>query len=272
MVDVVCAAMPPPDSRIHADVSFRAGGSAVSAAEAAVAAGAAATVIGRIGDDPLGDLIAASLTDRGIDGLLARDSELPTGAAVALTSALSSVSIVAQRGANAQLSTTDIPETVDADALLVSGFVLFQTGSEDAGRAALERFTGAWAGVDMASPELAGLAKADLDQAMSGANVILATADEAHALTGARPEEAARTMGSRFAIACIKLGEQGAILVHRNGIERHVIEPVTRSSPFGAGDAFGGTLLVALAQGKSPAQALEIACEAGARVDGSPPL
>lgn len=254
MVDVLCGELPSPGSRIHADVTIRAGGSAVNAAVAAQEAGASATVIGRVGEDASGDFVASSLSAREVEALLARDRELTTGAAVALGS-----SVVAHRGANARLSPEDIPDVIAADVLFVSGFALFQSGSAAAARAALERFSGNWAGVDLASPKLAA------DAHLDGANVVLATADEARALTGAEPEEAVRVLASRFTVACVKLGAAGAVAAQGDRIEQAAAAPVERSSPFGAGDAFGAALLLALARGEAVGSALELACEAGAR-------
>jgi ribokinase len=258
-VDVVCAELPPEGARIHTNVSIHAGGSAVNAAVAAAEAGAAATVIGRVGSDPSAELISRALADRDIVGELARDSELTTGVAVAL-----GASVVAQRGANARLAPHDIPERIEADALLVSGFALFQAGSTDAARAALERFGGRWAAVDLASPKLA-----DLELA-TGADVILATADEARAVTGAEPAEAARILAARFELACVKLGENGAIAVRGDHLVRAAADPVQRRTAFGAGDAFAGALLVALARAEPLERALDLACEAGARAVGQP--
>lgn len=235
----------------------------MNAAVAAASADASATVVGRVGDDRAGDLVAAALADRGIDARLARDPELPTGTAVAFAADPSSVGVVANRGANARLSPGDLPAVLDADALFVSGFALFQEGSAAAARAALQRFAGSWAGVDLASPKLA--AAAALDEVAQGAAVVFATAEEARALTGAGPEEAARALASRFAIACVKLGAEGAIASYDGRLERRAAAPVVRSAPFGAGDAFAAALLVALARGSSPPQALERGCEAGAR-------
>jgi ribokinase len=258
MVDVLCRELPPDGARVHADVVVRAGGTAVNAAIAAADAGGRATVVGRVGSDPAAELVSAALAERNIAAQLARDRELPTGTAVALGS-----SVVAHRGANARLSPEDIPERLDADALLVSGFALFQTGSQDAARAALERFRGRWAALDLASPRLA-----DLELA-AGVNVILATADEARAVTGAEPEDAARALSSRFELTVVKLGEDGAIAVRGDSLERAAAEPVERRSAFGAGDAFAGALLVALAQEDVLERALQIACDAGARAAGA---
>jgi ribokinase len=262
MLDVVCGELPAPRTRVHADVILRPGGSAVNAAFAAAAAGAAATVVGRVGSDATGELIAAALAERGVVARLARDPELPTGAAVALGGA----TVVAQRGANARLSPEDVPGEIAADALYVSGFALLQSGSAPGARAALERFSGGWAGIDLASPGLAVLADGDVT---SGANVVFATADEAHALTGAAPEEAAGLLSARFDVVCVKLGADGALVAADGVVERRSVEQVERRAPFGAGDAFAGAFLVALADGAPVGRALELACEAGARAAGS---
>jgi ribokinase len=270
MVDVVCSQLPQPDTRVHAEVSIRAGGSAVNAAAAAVSAGASASVIGRIGTDPVADFVAGEVEERGIGAYLARDSDLPTGIAVSLGADPSSPSVVANRGANARLSPEDIPDPLEADALLVSGFALFQAGSAAAARTALDRFTGAWAGVDLSSPTLADAARGvDFGDAGKQRTIVLATAEEARAMTGEGPEEAARRLASRFAVACIKLGEHGALAAAGDRSERRAADPVARRSPFGAGDAFGAVLLVALADGASLGRALDLACTAGARAAAS---
>ena len=251
---------------------MRAGGSAVNAAAAAVAAGSSAAVLGRIGSDPPGELVAAELEALDIEAHLARDQELPTGIAVSLGDDPSSPSVVANRGANARLSPEDIPDVLEGEALLVSGFALFQTGSSEAARAALDRFAGSWVGVDVSSPRLAAAAR-DFELGDEGQRrtVLLATGDEARAMTGEEPEAAARTLASRFSVACIKLGKQGAIAADSDRVERVAVDPVARRSPFGAGDAFGAVLLIALAAGTPLGRALDLACAAGARAAGSSP-
>jgi ribokinase len=270
MVDVVCSELPPPNTRTHADVWMRAGGSAVNAAAAAVAVGAPSTVLGRIGSDPPGDLVAAGLAELGIGAHLARDPELPTGMTVALGPDASSV--IANRGANARLSPEDIPDVVEADALFVSGFALFQKGSADAARTALERYAGPWVGVDVGSPRLAEAA-GELELVGRGERrtVLLATADEARAMTGEESGEAARRLALRWSVACVKLGEDGAAAASGSQLELRRVDRVVRRSPFGAGDAFGAVLLVELAGGAPIGRALELACAAGARAASTRP-
>jgi sugar/nucleoside kinase (ribokinase family) len=261
MVDVVCAETPSAGARVHADVSVRAGGSAVNAARAAADAGASAVVIGRIGSDPAGDLVLAELSRRGISAELARDPEVPTGAAAAFPGP----TVVAMRGANERFAPTDVPEAIDADALFVSGFALFQAGSADAAAAAMERFSGAWVGISVASPPLAGVAR---DVEIVGGETrtaIVATADEAHALTGLSPNEAAQALAAKFSVACVTLGEEGAIASEGSRLEKRRPEQRHRESRLGAGDEFAGAFLVALTAGMPLGTALELACAAGAR-------
>jgi len=210
MLDVVADRLPGAGERAHGTVELRAGGSAVNAALVARHLGAEAQVVGRVGRDPAGDMIVGALEERGIDARLARDLELTTGTAVALAAA-----VVADRGANAGLSPDDLPSPLEGDALLVSGFALFQKGSRDAALAALESFDGEWTAVDLASPRLA---RADFD-----ARVVFATRAEAKAVP---------RLESRFEIVCVK---------DDYGVER--------TSPFGAGDAYAAAFLVALGQG-----------------------
>jgi sugar/nucleoside kinase (ribokinase family) len=259
LVDVICEQEAPVSpKRVHAPVAIRAGGSAANAAVWATALGASATVVGRVGSDVPGELVERGLTDRGIEARLSRDPERTTGVAVALGS-----SVVAWPGASAKLAPEDIPEPLTGDALLVSGFSLFQADSAAGSRAALERFEGRWVGVDLASPRLSG--PVDLDELCSGANVVLATADEARAVTGVEPEEAVRELAARFELACVKLGERGALAAEGKHVVRARADAVVRRSRFGAGDAFAAALLVSLGDGQSIDQALDRACATGAR-------
>jgi ribokinase len=268
MVDVVGPALPAPGARIHAELAVRAGGSAVNAAAAAAAEGASAAVVGRIGLDPAGDLVLAELSQLGVHAMLGRDPELATGAALALGADTGEPAVVAHRGANARFSPPDVPDPLEGDALLVSGFALFQDGSSEGARAALDRFAGDWIGVDVGSPRLAARVEQAGLEAFSKRIVLLATAAEAEALTGEEPETAARALADRYAVACVKQGAKGAVAASGGQVERASVEAVERASPFGAGDAFGAVLLVALAGGGELRTALERACAAGARAAG----
>ena len=226
MVDVVADRLPAGGERAHGSVRLHAGGSAVNAALVARELGANVQVVGRIGNDAAADLVVSTLEARAIEAHLARDEELPTGTAVALGDA-----VIADRGANARLSPSDLPSPFRGDALLVSGFALFQEGSREAALMALERFDGEWTAVDLASPRLARL---DFD-----ARVVFATQEEAKAVAG---------LEERFELVCRK-DDYG----------------VRRTSPFGAGDAFAAAFLVAGGNGAAGEEALRLARLTAAR-------
>ena len=255
MVDVISERLPAAGERAHGSVRLRAGGSAVNAALTAAELGAEAQVVGRIGADAAGDLVVAMVEAKGVEACLARDGELPTGTTVALNDA-----VVADRGANARLAPDDVPATLSGDALLVSGFALFQDGSRDGARAALDRFDGPWAAVDLSSPKLA----ADADLAVK-ANVVFVTEGEAKAATGLEPEAASQQLAERFEIVCLKR-EDGALARWRDQVVDTAVSRVESTSPFGSGDTFAAAFLVALATGADLGDALAGACAAGARV------
>jgi sugar/nucleoside kinase (ribokinase family) len=83
------------------------------------------------------------------------------------------------------------------------------------------------------------------------------------------PEAAAVTLGARFEVACVKLGEQGALAAQGDRLVRATTDPVAPRSPFGAGDAFAAALLIALARGEPLDHALDLACQTGARAAAS---
>lgn len=270
MLDVVCAALPAAGERLHAAVTARAGGSAVNAARAAAAAGASAIVLGRVGQDAAGDAILAELAARGVRAELARDPARATGVTVAYGAAgPKPPAVVASRGANAAFEPGDLPATIDADALFVSGFALFQEGSAAAAAgAAIHRCRRGWIGVDLASPSLAPSARGELlapPRERAARTVVFATAAEARALTDDEPEQAARRLAARGIVACVKLGADGALAAAGDLLVHRRAPAVERRSPFGAGDAFAAAFLVALAAGRDLAEALERASEAGAR-------
>ncbi len=126
--------------RVHGRIELRPGGSATNAALAAARLGARAAVVGRVGAD------AAA----GVEPLLARDAELRTGCVVVV----GGTSVVADPGASARLAPGDLPETLEAGAVLVSGYSLLQPGAEAAARRALERARTNLLAVDAASPHL----------------------------------------------------------------------------------------------------------------------
>jgi len=229
-----------------AQISLAPGGSAVNAAIWAAVAGAEATVVGRVGDDLGGRALRMTLEERDVRTDLSVDLEAATGTFLVVDG-----EIRADRGANARFSPDDLPDALEADVVLVSGYLPGPTVA-----AALERAKGAWV----------ALAPALLDPLPPGANAILVDDVEGRRITGAAPEEAARLLGERFRLACVTSGADGAVAVLDGRLETARPEPVDNPGRVGAGDAFAAGLLVALARGLDLRDALEAGCSLGATV------
>ena len=258
-----------------ASVSVAPGGSAANAAVWATACGADATVIGRIGDDPAGRMVLEELRTRGVAAELSVDPAAPTGAVVVGGFATGADSdhgpALADRGANARFSADDVPAAIEADAVLVSGYLLLHRDASAGARAAIERARAAWIAVDAASAALVeARGRERFFELTAGASVLLANDEEARVLAGAEPKEAVRALGRRYRLACVKQGAAGAVGCLDGRTERASAPAVEGVGALGAGDAFAAALLVALAGGAGLADALAEACRCGALAVASP--
>ncbi len=234
-----------------ARISLAPGGSAVNAAIWAAVAGADAMVVGCVGDDLGGQALRTALRERGVRSDFSVDLEAATGTFLVVDG-----EIRADRGANACFSPDDLPDPLEADVVLVSGYLPGPTVAK-----ALERAEGTWV----------ALAPAFLDPLPPGANAILVDDAEALRITGSAPEEAARLLGERFRLACVTCGADGAVAVLDGRLETARPEPVDSASKVGAGDAFAAGLLVALARGAGLRAALHAGCGLGATVAAGGP-
>lgn len=254
---------------VHGRVLVRPGGSAANAAAWAAEAGARTRVHGRVGADTAGALIRDELMRRGVEPALALDLGADTGTMLVVHEP-GERSMVADRGANGRLSPGDLPATLEATSVLVSGYALLFEPTTPAARAALERARGRFVAVDAASwPLLRDFGVDRFFEVAGPANVLLANDREAEVLCGRRGEEAADALARRFPVVCVKMGVEGAVMSWEGLVIRFAGEPVEEKDPTGAGDAFDGVLLAQLAAGRSPGDALHAACRAGARVASS---
>src|SRR5581483_1242227 len=164
---------------VHGRVKVRPGGSAANVAVWAVAAGAHARVFGRVGDDLAGALVRGELDRRGVEAVLAVDRSMPTGSMLVVHEA-GERWVVADRGANQAMAPGDLPTRIEADAVLVSGYLLLQRGSSAA----------AWALVRDFGPDA-------FFEATAAATVLLANRREARVLSGLDGEDAAEALARR---------------------------------------------------------------------------
>jgi sugar/nucleoside kinase (ribokinase family) len=232
--------------------------------------GASSRVLGRIGDDLQGRMLRSALAERGVEDTLVVDPDAPSGTMLVVHEP-GERSMAADRGANANLVPDDLPATLEAGAVLVSGYLLLQEAGHGAAIAALERASASLVGVEAASWPLVEAFGVDrFYEATEAATVVLANELEARTLTGADGVEAATALGERYRVAAVKLGAAGAVMVVDGVLHRAPAEPIDEVDPTGAGDAFDGVLLASLARGADAPMALRRACHAGALVAASP--
>ncbi|KKB11068.1 ribokinase [Devosia geojensis] len=255
----------------RARIRQRPGGSGANQAVWLGALGAQVTFAGRVGiaDRERWD---AYFTARGVRPLLAADAEQPSGVLVTILDAAGERSFLTDRGANLNLSPSDLPDALlDGVAVLaVSGYSLFEPGP----RAAVTDLMARARARDIAiaiDPASAGfIEEVGADAFLgwtAGATLILANADEAQALTGPADRQAqVRALAAHFATVVVKCGATGAVLGDAGGIRLERLAPkVETVDSTGAGDAFAAGFLKAWCEGTDEAACLEAGIAAGAR-------
>jgi sugar/nucleoside kinase (ribokinase family) len=254
---------------VHGTVLARPGGSGANAAVWAAHEGARVRFHGRVGDDATGRILTDALAVHGVEAAVAVGAGERTGCML-LVRLAGDRSMVADRGANARISPADLPRDLTAAAVLVSGYLLFHDSSEPAALEALERARAPHVAVEASSwPLIDAYGAGRFLESTSRATLLLANEREAHALTGLEGTAAAKELSERYASACVKLGPAGALYAH-GGRVAHVPAPeVEVRDTTGAGDAFDGAFLAALARGVEPEDALAAACRAGASAAAS---
>ena len=241
------------------------GGKGSNQAVAVARLGAQVNFISKLGEDAFADLALKTWADAGVTPAVSRDRDSYTGAAyIFIEEATGDNAIIVCPGAGRNISTAD----VDAQADLSARSSVFVTQLEQPIEAAIHALKIAKdAGVttvlnpapaaplpdeifplcDYVTPnetetaELTGISVTTVDQAKAAADKLLA-----------------KGVGT----AIITLGENGA-LIHAKDGSTHVpafdAGPVVETT--GAGDAFNGGFVVALARGADPLEATRFGCE-----------
>jgi ribokinase len=221
------------------------GGKGANQALAARRMGGRVTLCGRVGRDEMANEAIMLLMEGGVDlAGLTIDPEAPTGVALIAVGKDGENQIVVAPGANARL-TPELLALPEADAVICQLEVPVETVM-----AAADQTKGLFA-VNLAP------AKTVPDRLFERADLVIVNEGEA-AFYGVNLARAGGLMATTF-------GRHGASLV-RDGqeIARAAPPQVEAVDTTGAGDAFVGALVVALAEGLGPQDALRIACAAGA--------
>jgi len=226
-------------------------------------------VVAAVGDDLVGRLCVEAVAGRGVEVEAVVRRPSPTGVMVVMSEA-GERSMVADRGANAELAPPDV-EGIEAAAVLVSGYLFLQEPGHDVALASIRDARTPLLAIEAASWPLLDAFGADrFLEETRGCHAVLANEREARSLVGTDGAAAARALGERYRFAAVKRGARGAILVADGEILVAEAEPVDEVDATGAGDAFDGVLLAELARGRAPREALARATHAGALVAANP--
>lgn len=266
-----------------ASISTHGGGAGGNVAAWLGYAGAAPTLVARVGDDDAGRVVSAGLARSQVGTALVIDPERPTGTVVVLVDPSGERSMLPDRGANLGLLPDDVPATAlaAADHVHVSGYLLFDDGPRPAARHALDqaRARGCPTSVDPSS--VAPLRQVGPERFLSwvaGTDLLTPNLDELEVLAGTRdPEAGARSLARRGHEVVVTLGADGALWSDGDTVERIAADRVTAVDTTGAGDAFLAGYLTARLRGADPggsmAAGASLAAEAvvvpGARPPGA---
>ena len=243
------------------------GGKGANQAVAAARAGAAARLIGVVGDDGFASLVVDSLTALGVSTAAVRRTRGATGVAVITVDNGGENRIIVVPGANAAMTVADVETcTSPGDVLLTQGEIPAEVS---AAALASARRRGALA---ILNPSPAG----GIDpSALTEASVVLLNETELAALSGVTEPppgdqnelvELARRLRRRDDQAItLTLGSRGCMVVERAGvtaIPAHRIPAVVDTT--GAGDCFAGYLAASLAERRTLVDSCRMAAIAAA--------
>ncbi|MCQ2191364.1 MAG: adenosine kinase [Paludibacteraceae bacterium] len=224
--------------------------------------------VGRVGNDAVGDFFEGDLKGIGVNSMIVRDANLPTGTCLSLISPDGERTMATCLGATGQFAANEIkPEMFEGygichiDGYLLQNHELIEKAMELAHQA------GVLISLDLGSYNVVADNLDFLQRVIPQyANVVFANEEESKAYTNKEPEEALEILASQVDYAIVKVGSKGSFIKH-NG-EKVFVKPLPNCNCIdttGAGDLYASGFLYGLANDKNIAECGRI----GALVSGN---
>jgi sugar/nucleoside kinase (ribokinase family) len=274
VADHVCTpipAMPEPGGVAIADgMLLTIGGCAANAAVDLVKMGARAAVVGRVGGDVFGEVVARQLRQQGVDvSALAISPQAETSQTMIVNVAGQDRRFIHTYGANAEFRAADIPlaRLRQARILYVGGYLLMASLRPDELAAVFQqaRQLGVRTVLDVVVPA-PGDYVGHFEQLLPHVDVFLPNQHEAQLITGepdpVRQAERFHRLGTGTVV--VTMGGEGCVLVSREQRIRAGVFPVEFVDGSGGGDAFDAGFIYGLLHGLGTEDCLRYASALGA--------
>lgn len=259
----------------RATIRSKPGGSAANHAVWLGRLGMDVTFVSRVAAADL-ETSTAYFKSRGVDARLTGDPNLPSGVLISIVDSDGERSFLTDRGANLNLSATDLPFSLldGINLLVVSGYSFFTEGPRAVVAALLKeaRERGIKTGVDPASVGfLREVGPESFLKWTQGTGTIFANLDEALELTGSVDLNLQmQTLGRFYERVVIKRGGAGAAVGGRKGVILSMPAPMSDViDTTGAGDAFAAAFLSAELRGSPIEHCLKAGIAAGSEAVGT---
>jgi len=250
------------------DISVHGGGCALNTATGLSRLGLSALVVGKVGEDTLGDFVIGLLAERGLEtrGVL-RDPAVPTSATVVLVDRAGERSFLHLPGANGALGAEELaPEIFAGRALHVAGALVMPAldGAPTAGLLAEAQRRGVHTSLDTVYDATGHWER--VQPCLPHLDLLMASLAEAQGISGEQePASAAAWFRDRgVAEVALKLGPDGCYVAGAEFEGDVPAFPVHVVDGTGAGDAFAAGVIYGRLAGWPLVDAARLANAAGA--------
>jgi sugar/nucleoside kinase (ribokinase family) len=228
------------------------GGSAANTIHGLAMLGVNTGFIGSVGKDDTGDFFESDMKKAGVKTFLSRRNSV-TGTAVALISPGSERTFATHLGAAVELEPGDLnPEDFkNYDILYLEGYLIINKALVER-TCRIAKNNNMKIALDLSSFNVVDAKLDDFKEIIENyVDIVFANEEEAKSFTGMAPIDALRSISALCDIAVIKVGKEGSLIKHGDGIIKIGTISVQCIDTTGAGDLYASGFLYGYANGLS---------------------